>query len=276
MQIQKPKILSRLDGSHIAYYQTLGALPGVIFLSGFMSDMMGIKACYIEKLCREWGRAFIRFDYFGHGASFGEFEEGSIGRWKNDTLAVLDELTVGPQVLVGSSMGGWIMMLASLARSERIAGLVGIASAPDFTEYLVEKLPPIYRQELEANGVCYIPSVYGKKPYAFTKKLIDDGHAHHVLGNPIPIHCPVRLVHGFNDEDVSWQQSVRLLECLESKDAQLTLIKGGNHRLSTEEHLNVIGEKLKELLEKSLKSPLTPPFQSGEHEHSKNSQRGDY
>lgn len=234
----------RPDGATIGYHQIPGTSPGVIYLSGFRADMSGIKATYLEKVCREKKRAFIRFDYFGHGASSGKFENGFLGRWKSDALAVLDELTVGPQVLVGSSMGGWIMLLLALARPERIKGLLGIAPAPDFTKDILYKLKQSYKDDLLSKGVCYVPSYAGDAPYPITLKLIEESAKHHVLDNPIPIHCPVRLLHGMNDSDVPWQQSVKLMNALESNDVQINLFKKGTHRLSTPDNLSVLNKTL--------------------------------
>lgn len=238
----------------IAYHQTPGKSPGVIYLSGFMSDMSGTKALYLEKVCQQLGHAFLRFDYQGHGQSSGRFEDGTIGLWKRDVLMVLDQLTEGPQILVGSSMGGWLMMLAALERPERIQALVGIASAPDFTEDLFEKLNPEEQTAMERDGICYVPSSFGENPYPFTKQLIDDGKQHHILDKPIPVHCPIRLIHGSNDTHVLWQQSLRLLEAVESKNTLLTIIKDGDHRLSSESDLNILGTTLKDLL-----NPLISP-----------------
>lgn len=243
------KLLKCQNNVTIAYHQTPGKLPGVIFLSGFMSDMSGTKALYFENLCKELGHAYIRFDYQGHGVSSGHFEEGTIGQWKNDAIEVLDHLTEGPQILVGSSMGGWLMMLVALERPQRIRSLLGIASAPDFTEDLFEKLAPEQQRAIREEGICYLPSSYGDKPYSFTQKLIEDGKQHHILDNPIPLHCPVRLFHGANDTHVLWKQSLRMMEKVESNDTLLTLIKNGDHRLSSDEHLNILGKTIKELLQ---------------------------
>src|SRR5712691_4368001 len=145
--------LARPDGATIAYHRRPGAAPGIVFLGGFRSDMTGTKALFLEEYCRRRGRAFVRFDYFGHGASSGDFADGTIGRWRDDAVAVIDSLTDGKQVLVGSSMSGWIMLLAALARRERIAALVGIAGAPDFTEELLwPRLTPAQRQEIIEHG----------------------------------------------------------------------------------------------------------------------------
>lgn len=226
---------------HLAYHSTRGKTPGVIFLGGFRSDMTGTKATALEQACAKNGRAFVRFDYFGHGQSTGNFTDGTIGRWREDAIAVLDDLSAGPQVLVGSSMGGWLMLLAALARPARVAGLVGIAAAPDFTEELMWNTfdPPI-RETLETTGVYLEPSPYDPEPTPITMRLIEDGRAHLVLPHPIPFTGPVRLVHGMDDPDVPWQQAVRTAEALTSDDVVLTLIKGGDHRLSEPDQIDQI------------------------------------
>lgn len=224
-------------GARIAYEKFSGSSPGVMFLGGFASDMSGTKAAALAAHFKEAGRAFVRFDYSGHGESSGKFDEGTIGSWTGDALAVLDGVAEGPQVLVGSSMGGWIMLLAALARPERVAGLVGVAAAPDFTEDLIwKKLAPETKIEIETRGVWVRPSEYeegeGEGGIPITRGLIEEGREHLLLRAPIPIRCPVRLIHGLEDEDVPWQVSRNLTEMLESEDVALTLVKGGGHRLS--------------------------------------------
>lgn len=219
-------------GLSIAYRRTPGRTPGLVFLSGFMSDMSGSKATHLEAYARRQGRAFVRFDYMGHGLSSGRFVEGSIGHWGNDALAVLDLLTEGPQVLVGSSMGGWLMLLVALSRPERIAGLVGLAAAPDFTEDLIwDELGPAERQRLMAEGFLEQPSTYGE-PYLITRHLVEEGRNHLVLRSPIPLRCPLRLLHGTADNDVPFDRSLMLLDALDSEDVELTLVKNAGHRLS--------------------------------------------
>jgi len=237
------KTLNTPDGSQIAYQSRAGKNPGIVFLSGFMSDMMGTKASYLEEFCEQWGRSYVRFDYFGHGSSSGQLEEGTLSRWLEDVLLVIDTLTKGPQVLVGSSLGAWLMILAAMKRIERIRGLVGIAAAPDFTEDF-KRLTNDQEKALNLDGICYIPSQYGGNPYPITRRLIEDAKLHYVLKAPIPLQCSVRLLHGLSDKDVSWQKSVQLAECLESKDVTITLIKEGDHRLSEESHLRLLAEYL--------------------------------
>ena len=239
----EPGILTRSDGATIAYHripagESRARAPGLIFLGGFMSDMTGSKACALEAFAAARGQAFVRFDYLGHGASSGRFEDGTIGRWAADAVAVLDELSEGPQILVGSSMGGWIMLLAALARPRRIAGLVGIAAAPDFTEDLIwDRLDAEARAALARDGVFYQPSDYDEAPYPITMGLIEEGRAHLLLRAPIALRCPVRLIQGMADPDVPWKTALKLSERLESSDVEVTLIKGGGHRLSEPDDL---------------------------------------
>ncbi len=236
------------DGSRLAYQKIRGRSPGIIFLSGFMSDMNGTKASYLANEFSQLGQSFVRFDYAGHGKSSGRFEEGTIGRWKEDALRILDKVTEGPQILVGSSMGGWLMTLVARERKERITGMVGISSAPDFTASIMEQLKPEYKNDLMNTGKCQIPSDYSEGPYIITKSLIDDGQKQQVLNGPIPIYCPVRLLHGTLDKDVPWQSSLKLMDCLKSADARLTLIKDADHRLSTESNLNLIFKTILEFI----------------------------
>lgn len=227
-----PEILRSSDGATIAYHRTPGKSPGVVFCGGFKSDMTGTKAMALEAHCQSTGRAYLRFDYFAHGASSGAFTEATVGRWAADTILALDRLTSGPQVLVGSSMGGWLMLLAALARPDRVAGLVGIAPAADFTEAMWAHLPAEAKATLLRDGVWQRPSQYSAEPYPFTLKLIEEGRTHLLLDKPIPLRCPVRILHGMLDPDVPWRHSLKLIDALESTDVILTLIKHGDHRLS--------------------------------------------
>ena len=242
-----PQILTREDGATIAYHHSPGQTPGVIFLGGFMSDMTGTKATTLESFCRERGRAFTRMDYQGHGQSSGQFADGTIGLWSEDAVAVLDAVTEGRQVLVGSSMGGWIMLIAALARRERVAGLVGIASAPDFVLRMWDTFSEEQRRTLARNGVFHEPSEYSEEPYTITMKLIEDGRDHLLLDKPIDLDCPVRLLHGMRDPDVPWQVSIELAGALVGTDVRVTLVKDGDHRLSTESDLKLLCETVEKL-----------------------------
>jgi pimeloyl-ACP methyl ester carboxylesterase len=236
--LHEPRILARADGATIAYHRLDGKSPGIVFLGGFRSDMTGSKAMALEAFCRGRGQAFLRFDYFAHGASSGEFAEATIGRWRDDAIAVLDALTAGPQILVGSSIGGWLMLLTALARPARIAALVGIAAAPDATEDLMwRRLSPVQQRAMRQDGSVTVPSEHDPAGYLLTHRLIEEGRAHLVLRGPIALPCPVRLLHGMADRDVPWQTSLRLAERLAGADVTLTLIKAGDHRLSSEADL---------------------------------------
>ena len=200
--------------------------------------MTGTKALFLEEYCRQRGRAYVRFDYFAHGQSSGDFADGTISRWRDDAVAVIDSLTEGPQILVGSSMGGWIMVLAALARPQHIAAMVGIAAAPDFTtDLLPRRLSETQMRTLHDKGRIVLPSPYDPGGYVYTRALVEDGNRNLVLRGEISLACPVRLLHGMADESVPWQQSLKLAERLASSDVTLTLIKDGDHRLSRDEDL---------------------------------------
>jgi pimeloyl-ACP methyl ester carboxylesterase len=211
--------------------------------------MTGTKALFLEDYCRRCGQAFVRFDYFGHGASSGDVALGTVGHWAEDAVAVLDSLTEGRQILVGSSMGGWIMLLAALAQSERVHALVGIAPAPDFTEDLVwPRLSSAQQRELRETGAVTLPSEYDPDGYTYRLELFEDGKRHLLMREPIALECPVRLLHGMRDIAVPWQTSLALAERLNSRDVAVTLVKDGDHRLSREADLARLGRALDELI----------------------------
>lgn len=233
--------LARPDGATIAYHAHPGKLPGTVFCGGFNSDMGGTKALALEQACLAEGRFYIRFDYFGHGQSTGAFAEGTIGRWRDDVLAVLDEVAPGPQVLVGSSMGGWLATLAALARPEKVAGLVLIAPALDFTERLMRPgLGPEALAALERDGVWIRPSAYGPDGYPISRRLLDEGRKHLLLDRPIPLAVPVRVLQGMADPDVPWRHALETVEAFAGGDVLLTLIKDGDHRLSRPQDLALL------------------------------------
>lgn len=225
--------LDRPDGARLAWRAVEGAGPTVVWLGGFMSDMTGTKAQALAEWAVANGRAYVRFDYFGHGASKGDFADGTITRWRDDAIAVLDELAIGDVVLVGSSMGGWIACLAAIAAPARVKAMVLIAPAPDFTEKLMTpEIPPDGHAALAADGVWMRPSAYGD-PYPITRALLEDGARWSILdGSPIPIEVPVRILQGGEDPDVPWRHALELAHALKSSDVVFTLIKDGDHRLS--------------------------------------------
>ena len=219
------------------------ARPGIVWLGGFMSDMTSSKAVALDAWAISQGRGMLRFDYSGHGASEGRFEDGTIGRWTEDALGAMRQATVGPQVLVGSSMGAWIALLVAralgaAAETERLAGMVLIAPAVDFTESLIwARLSPDIRRTIETEGVWHRPSAHSASPYPITRALIEDGRRHCLLGTMIRTHCPVHVLQGMRDEDVPWQHAMTLVEHIASDPVSITLVKDGEHRLSRQEDI---------------------------------------
>lgn len=229
----------------LAYHLTEGDGPTIVFLPGYASDMSGTKALALEAWARENGRAFLRFDYAGCGESEGTFEDQSLTDWRDDALAMIDHAVEGPVVLVGSSMGGWIMLLAALARPDRVVGMVGIAAAPDFTDWgfsQPEKLYILQYNKLER------ANPYGPAPTVYTRRFWQAGEASRLMHGPIAIDCPVRLIHGQRDPDVPWAQSVRLAELIRSDDVQVILVKDGDHRLSREADIALLTRFVGDLL----------------------------
>jgi pimeloyl-ACP methyl ester carboxylesterase len=233
------------DARRIAIRQRLGAAPGLFWLSGFKSDMGGTKAQALDHWAATHGRACTRFDYSGHGDSGGAFADGTIGRWLEESLAVFEAFCDGPQVVVGSSMGGWLALLLlralrlrGIAAKASVAGAVLIAPAVDFTEELMwKRFPAAIREEIEKTGAWARPSPYGE-PYVITRGLIEDGRRHLLLGDMIDIGCPVRILQGVQDEDVPWQHAVELVSRIARDDVVLTLVKDGDHRLSRPEDID--------------------------------------
>ena len=243
-----PSYLDTPQGRRIAYHFTAGEGPCVVFLGGLKSDMEGTKAVHLEDWAQATGRAFLRLDYSGHGKSSGTFEEGSIGDWHEDTLAAVDALTEGPLVPVGSSMGGWQSLLLARARPERLAGLVTIAAAPDFTEEgWWKNFDDAQRAALDAEGRVELPSDY-MEPYVVTKRMIEDGREHLVLRDPLELPCSVRMLQGTADTAVSVATATRLLEHASSPDMQLLLVKDADHRFSDGPCLCLIERAVEDVL----------------------------
>lgn len=235
-----------IDGDRIAYRAREGNAPGVVWLGGYRSDMGGTKAEALDRWAREAGRAFLRFDYSGHGESGGAFRDGTISRWLQQSLAVFQRLTSGPQILVASSMGAWIALrlVQELTRgreSDRAAGLLLLAPAPDFTADLVEPgLTAENRRDLLQNGFFEIPSDYSPEPNLYTRALIEDGKANRVLTGPIDTFCPVHVIQGMADPDVPYTHALKLVGLLPADDVTLALVPDGDHRLSRPQDIDMI------------------------------------
>lgn len=245
--MRAPDYLETPQGRRLAYHRTPGQGPGVVFLGGFRSDMEGTKALHLEAWAQAAGRSFLRFDYSGHGQSSGAFTEGCISDWVADAQAVLDALTDGPQVLVGSSMGGWIALLIARAMPERVAGMVTIAAAPDFTEDSFWRgLDADQRSRLLATGQIALPSAYGD-PYVITRHLIEDGRQNLVLRSTLHLPFPVRFLQGTNDEDVDTSVAISLLDHATGPDLRLTLVRGADHRFSDPACLALIVASVEEI-----------------------------
>jgi pimeloyl-ACP methyl ester carboxylesterase len=248
MALPELKRLTRDDGETIAYLQRAGKTPTVLWLGGFKADMNANKAQALAHWADDTDHAFLRFDYLGHGQSSGDFRNGTIGRWRDDALAVLDALTEGDVVLAGSSMGGWIALLVALARPERIKAMLLIAPAVDFTEALLwPRLPKDAQTMIREQGEWLRPSAYDPEPYPITRGLIEDGRQHLLLGSPLKFSFPMRILQGMKDPDVPWQHAVRMAEAMDG-DVTLTLVRDGDHRLSTPPDLRRMIEMIKELV----------------------------
>lgn len=241
-----PQFLNVGEGEaarRIAVLVRPGAGPTVFWLGGFRSDMRATKAEALDRWAAGAGRAYVRFDYSGHGESSGAFEDGTISRWLEETVGVIEAFATGPFVLVGSSMGGWLALLAARellrnAAGRRPSGLVLIAPAVDFTERLMwERFPPDIQRTILETGVHLRPSAYSPEPYPITRSLIEDGRGHLLLGETIAVGCPVHILQGMRDPDVPWRHALELVEHLPGDSVSTTLIKDGDHRLSREEDL---------------------------------------
>lgn len=245
-----PLFFSPRQNNSIAYHRFIGsdaALPGVIWLGGFRSDMTGTKAVYLEDQCKARGQSYIRFDYTGHGSSSGKFEDGCISSWLQDATDVFDALTTGPQILVGSSMGGWIALLLARLRPDRVAGVLGLAAAPDFSRDIYDHaFTDAQRAAIKKDGALHVPSAYGD-PYPLTQKLFDDAETHILLDKITTLPMPIHLIQGKKDPDVHWQKAEKIKKQIASRDFNITYIDDGDHRLSRPEDLALIGQTLMEL-----------------------------
>jgi pimeloyl-ACP methyl ester carboxylesterase len=242
--MDEPGHLDR-GGRRLAFRRLEGRWPALLFLPGYMSDMEGGKATALAAWAEAAGQAMLRFDYGGCGLSEGAFEAQTLADWRDDVLAMID-LLEGPVLLVGSSMGGWLMLLAALARPDRVAGLVGIAAAPDFTDWGFDEAQ---KRSIRDTGRVEEPSPYGDAPFVTTRAFWESGEALRLLAGEIAIDCPVRLLHGLEDPEVPWRVSLRLTERLRSADVQAVLVKGGDHRLSREADIALLARIVASLLE---------------------------
>jgi pimeloyl-ACP methyl ester carboxylesterase len=242
----EPEFFEIAAGRRLAFRRRSGRGPTLVFLPGYMSDMEGGKASALDAWAEAEGRAMLRFDYGGCGASPGDFETQTLAGWRDDVVGMIDRLIDGSIVLVGSSMGGWLMLLAALARPDRVAALVGIAAAPDFTGW---GFTDAQKATMAAQGRLVEPSPYGEVPYVTTRALWESGEALRVLDRDIAIDCPVRLLHGLADADVPWKYSLAILEKVRSSDVQAILVKDGDHRLSREGDLALLTATVKSLME---------------------------
>ncbi len=245
------------QSAKIAYNRVSGKSPGVVFLCGHGSDKEGSKALFLDAWAKDSGHAFLRFDYSGHGSSDGLFLETNISDWTRDAIMVLDDLTDGPQILVGSSLGGWIMLNVALARPSRVAALVGIAAAPDFTEDLIwQPLDAATRSKFIADGQIAMENPYANDPVFYPYHLIEDGRQHLRLRGPLSITQPTRLLHGINDTEVPWQTAITLANCLQSNDVLLHFDKSATHRFSEPTQLQSLQAILEQLINKLKHKPI--------------------
>lgn len=245
-----------IDGIDIAYHRVEGSAPGLVWLGGYRSDMDGTKAVYLEEMARREGLANLRFDYSGHGESGGEFDDGVISLWARQALAMIVSQTRGPQILIGSSMGAWVALLVNRwlresGDADRIAAMLLLAPAPDFTTELMEpQLSDDQRSDLAEKGHFDVPTPYGPGPNRFTRRLFEDGAAHRVMNGPIDTFCPVHIIQGKQDPDVPWRHAQKLFELLSKDDATLAFVKDGDHRLSRDRDLAMIDRAVMGLVER--------------------------
>ncbi|XP_066542537.1 abhydrolase domain containing 10, depalmitoylase b [Hoplias malabaricus] len=243
--------ISRPDLPKLAYRRVKGKSPGVVFLPGYGSNMSGQKSEALQDFCKSLGHSYLRFDYTGHGASEGVFSEGTIGTWKKDVLFMLDEVADGPQILVGSGMGGWLMLLAAIARPEKTKALVGISTAADHFVTAFKSLPLEARKEFEEKGMWTIPTKSNEEGvYTVSMDFLKEAENHCILQSPIPITCPVRLIHGLKDEDVPWHISMQVAERVLSSDVDVILRRHGQHTMREKDDIKLMVYTIDDLIDK--------------------------
>lgn len=248
------KIASSQSGVCLAYHKTVAqndVLPGVIFCGGFMSDMEGSKATFLEQQCAARGQGFVRFDYAGHGASDGYFTDSTIGSWLQDAETILTHVATGPQIVIGSSMGGWIALMLALKHPDLVKGLIGIAAAPDFTQEMYDDLfDEAQKRQLAEEGLIYLPSDYGE-PYPITEQLIEEGRNHLLLNkDAIDIACPAHFLHGKGDTVVPWEKSLRIKDLMTSADVSVDFVDAGDHSLSCDAGLALLETALHQMTDR--------------------------
>lgn len=245
------QFLARQDGPQLAYERVEARLPGlptVIFLGGFRSDMAGTKAGFLSARARETGQGFIRFDYSGHGRSAGRFDDGTIESWRDDALSVIDRLSTGPVLLIGSSMGGWIALLVALLRPDRVAGMIGIAAAPDFTRNMVEqRFDDVMRASYAARGYADVPNDYSPEPYRITRGLIESGNRVCLLDREHDLQIPMHLLQGLRDSEVPGDMPDRIAGAFPAAAIKIHLIGDGDHSLSRAEDLDLLADCIDDL-----------------------------
>uniref|UniRef100_A0A6I8NK96 Palmitoyl-protein thioesterase ABHD10, mitochondrial n=1 Tax=Ornithorhynchus anatinus TaxID=9258 RepID=A0A6I8NK96_ORNAN len=243
--------LSRPDLPNLAYQKLKGKSPGLIFLPGYISNMSGTKALALEEFCKSLGHSYVRFDYSGCGSSDGNFSDSTIGKWRKDVLSIIDDLTEGPQILVGSSMGGWLMLHAAIARPEKVAALVGVATAADCIITNFNQLPTEAKKEVEKKGVWKMPTKYNEDGYHyFPYSFLKEAETHCLLHSPIPVSCPVRLLHGMKDDVIPWQVSLQVADRVVSTDVDVILRKNGDHRMKEKDDLKLLVYTIDDLIDK--------------------------
>lgn len=240
LSAQTVAYLSRPNGESVAYCDRVGAEPALVFVPGFNSVMTGQKARAVDDIAKKQGLRCIRFDYQGHGASTGDLKEGSVEIWRDDVLALLDHLSPRRILLVGSSMGVWISLLLARELGKAVIGVVGIGGAADFTKHVVERLSAEQRASLAQDGIAWRPSRYGDGPYPLTTRMIEQGNRQLILGRGLKVQGPLTLLHGTEDPDAPWERAMDILQGVDASRSTLTLIKGGDHRLSTPEDLRAM------------------------------------